>query len=56
MAPKHVGGTQNVVAICPPDISIDRLAEDRDSVLLRLKTKEEVRPQHSLLSHVSCKH
>lgn len=42
MAPKHVGGTQHVVAICPLNVSLDKLAEDRESILMRLKSKEEV--------------
>lgn len=40
---EQVGGTQNVIAICPPDVNTSKVAEDRDSVILRLKSKEEVR-------------
>ena len=43
MPAEQVGGTQNVIAICPPDVNTSKVAEDRDSVILRLKSKEEVR-------------
>ena len=49
---EHVGGTQNVVAICPTDVSPSKVAEDRDSVLLRLKTKEEVCRPFSARSYI----
>ena len=42
MPAEQVGGTQHVIAICPPDVNTSKVAEDRDSVILRLKTKEEV--------------
>lgn len=49
---EQVGGTQNVIAICPPDVNTSKVAEDRDSVLLRLRSKEEVKI--GLFVHGSC--
>ena len=42
MAPEHVGGTQHVIAICPPDQDLSKVAENSRCTLLRLSSKDEV--------------
>ena len=42
MAPEHVGGTQHVIAICPPDQDLSKVAESSRCTLLRLSSKDEV--------------
>ena len=44
------GGVKNVLAVCNQDTQISKAAQQRDSLLLRFKTEEEV---GSLRHHLS---
>ena len=46
------GGVKNVLAVCNQDTQISKAAQQRDSLLLRFKTDEDVRSS----SKITCQH
>ena len=42
LPPDVVGGVANAVGLLPPQLDMDRVAEDRDAVLLRFQEADEV--------------
>jgi hypothetical protein len=44
---EHVGGVEFVVAICPLKAEVCQVAQDKDCILLRCKSKKEVKAQRT---------
>ena len=42
LPPDVVGGVVNAIGLLPPQLDMDRVAEDRDAVLLRFQEADEV--------------